>query len=129
METPRLSAFGRVDESGDPAFYVRYLDTVSQMGFLDTAKANALELLRLAPGMRILDVGCGTGEDVRSIAQAVGTSGFVVGVDLSESMVAEANRRSDRFDLPVHFSEGDAQHLDFPDDSFDGCRAERLLQH
>lgn len=44
-------------------------------------------------------------------------------------MIAEAQRRTVGLGLPVTFMQGDAHHLDFPDGTFDGCRAERLLQH
>lgn len=47
-----------------------------------------LALLDPQPGERIVDLGCGTGELTRLIADAVGTKGKVVGVDSSEAMVS-----------------------------------------
>jgi SAM-dependent methyltransferase len=44
-------------------------------------------------------------------------------------MVAEGRRRVTELGLSVAFLQADVQRLPFPDASFDGCRAERLLQH
>src|SRR6266581_4620497 len=81
----------------------------------------------IRPGHAVLDVGCGAGDDLRSLAQLVGPTGRVVGVDNSETMLQEARERTRG--LPVECHTGDAHHLDFAADSFDSCRAERVLQH
>ena len=79
--------------------------------------------------MRLLDIGCGNGDDVRALAALVGPSGQAVGIDSSETMVAEARKRAAQTDLRAEFSVGDVHNLDFPDNSFDGVRADRTLQH
>jgi SAM-dependent methyltransferase len=48
----------------------------------------------LAPGLRLLDVGCGHGEPALSLARVVGPTGAVTGVDLAEPMVEIARRRA-----------------------------------
>jgi SAM-dependent methyltransferase len=75
----------------------------------------------------VLDVGCGAGDDLGSLAELVGPTGRVVGVDNSETMLREARERTQG--LPVECHIGDAHHLDFAPDTFDGCRAERVFQH
>lgn len=84
--------------------------------------------LGLAPGDRLLDVGCGLGEAALALAQDLGDDGEVVGVDASESMlrVARANAATAR--CRVRFTVGDAGSLDEPDGSFDAARSERTLQ-
>ncbi|MGZ4304736.1 MAG: methyltransferase domain-containing protein [Solirubrobacteraceae bacterium] len=77
----------------------------------------------------MLDLGCGTGADVIDIARLVGPGGRVVGVDVSEALIAEARRRWDDSGLPIEFRLGDAQQLEFDDDSFDACRTKRMLMH
>lgn len=72
----------------------------------------AIEALGLAPGARVLDVGCGTGLNVPYLAAAVGTTGQVVGVDASEAMLRQARRRVPRPGWPiVTLVEGDAARL------------------
>lgn len=50
----------------------------------------AIATLHLEPGMRILDAGCGTGEALEWLADAVGAQGLVVGLDLASAHVAAA---------------------------------------
>ncbi len=49
---------------------------------------------RLAPGERVIDVGCGGGATTLAIAAQVGAAGGVIGVDVSAPMIAWARRRS-----------------------------------
>lgn len=89
-----LARFGDVDTTGDPEFFIRYVDQVSALPSVRDRKQQILERLEVSEGHRVLDVGCGTGDDVRAIARLVRGSGWVVGVDNSRAMVAEATRRS-----------------------------------
>lgn len=50
--------------------------------------------VRLAPGQRILDVGCGTGEPTLAIAQHIAPRGQVTGIDISPRMLAVARLRA-----------------------------------
>ncbi len=49
----------------------------------------------LLEGCRILDLGCGSGRDVYALAQLVGKSGEVVGVDMTEEQLAIAKKHQD----------------------------------
>jgi ubiquinone/menaquinone biosynthesis C-methylase UbiE len=118
-----------VDRSPDAGQFVQYLDTMTGTLFSKEYKRCTFELLQAGPGHQMLDVGCGTGEDVRALAAIVGSSGRVTGVDSSTAMIAEARQRSDMLSLPVKFFVGDAHALEFPDGTFDGTRADRTLQH
>ena len=75
----------------------------------------------------MLDVGCGTGDDVRAIAEIVGALGHVVGIDPSTAMIDESNARG----LPSNatFGVGSAYTLPHADGSFDAVRADRVMQH
>jgi SAM-dependent methyltransferase len=53
-----------------------------------------LAAARVQPGERVLDVGCGCGETTLALSRAVGEGGEVVGVDLSEPMLARARARA-----------------------------------
>lgn len=79
-----------------------------------------LELASLAVGEQVLDVACGTGLVAFEAATAVGPSGHVLGVGLSDRMVDAADRRArDRRLSNCRFSRMDAEALTFPDASFD----------
>ena len=129
MEGSRRTAFDQVDETGDPQDFVRYLDTTRRTEFFREIKRRSLMLLDLQPGARVLDLGCGTGDEVLALAEAGGSTGLAVGADFSATMVAEGRRRANAGGLAASFVRADAQRLPFADASFDGCRAERLLQH
>jgi ubiquinone/menaquinone biosynthesis C-methylase UbiE len=90
-------------------------------------KRQTYALLQAQAGNRLLDVGCGAGDDLRALAEIVGTDGSVVGVDNSETMVVESRKRLSAEGLPVEVHVGDAQSLQFPESSFDGCRADRVF--
>jgi SAM-dependent methyltransferase len=73
-----------------------------------------LARLALCPGERVLDLGCGCGETLVEIAEAVGPSGSVTGIDLSAPMLERARQRGVRAQLIV----GDAAAHPF-DQPFD----------
>lgn len=108
---------------------IAHMDEVGKDPFIARLKTTSYELLGAAPGMRMLDVGCGAGRDVLALAMLVAPGGQAVGLDLSETMVSEARLRTTQTASNARFLAGDASNLPFPDAHFDGVRAERLLQH
>jgi SAM-dependent methyltransferase len=92
-------------------------------------KRHTFDRLQVKGGDHLLEVGCGAGDDVLALARLVGRTGRVVGLDSSEAMITEARKRAAGSDLPVEYRVGDALHLDFADNTFDGCRAERVFVH
>jgi ubiquinone/menaquinone biosynthesis C-methylase UbiE len=121
--------FAQVDTTINPQAFVHYLDTVSANAQIQQLKRQTYTLLALQPGQMILDVGCGTGEDVRNLAELVGSTGKVVGVDKSATMIATARERSGGFGAPLDFQQADITQLPFADATFDGVRTERVFQH
>ncbi len=122
------SSFSNIDATENPEQFVQYMDDANAMEFFQAAKQRTYSLLAPRTADRMLDVGCGAGDDVRALAQLVGPTGRAVGVDSSRTMI-EAARQRVRPGEPVEFHVAHAQQLDFPDASFDGCRADRVLQH
>jgi len=72
------------------------------------------------PGERVLDIGCGAGGSTFALAAAVGGSGRVLGLDLSEPLLARAEERRDELALgQVRFEKGDAQDYPFQPGALD----------
>ena len=79
-----------------------------------------LEAAQVAPGERVLDVGCGPGATTLPYAAAVGPGGHVTGIDISEPMLAVARQRVSEQGLHnVELLLADAQVHRFPPGSFD----------
>ena len=75
---------------------------------------------RLAPGERVLDLGCGAGTDSLVAAQMVGREGRVTGIDMTPEMLAKARHAAATMGVAnVEFVEGEAERLPFPDASVD----------
>ena len=75
---------------------------------------------RLRPGMRVLDIGSGTGYPALLAGEVVGATGQVAGIDLAESMLAVASRKAKAREMShVTFRTGDATALPFDASSFD----------
>ncbi|KUM28975.1 hypothetical protein AU467_01660 [Mesorhizobium loti] len=70
-----------------------------------------LDLAGLAPGFQLLDVGCGTGTQAIAAWRRVQPGGSVVGVDVSEKMLAVARRKAGRAGLDIAFHHADAAVL------------------
>jgi SAM-dependent methyltransferase len=84
-----------------------------------------LDLARIQPGQRILDIAAGAGEPAVSAAERVGPSGYVLATDISEGIVKLALQvASERGLRQVETRAMDGEKLDLPDASFDAvlCR-------
>ena len=80
----------------------------------------------LAPGMAVLDIGCGTGAITRGMAEAVAPTGRVIGLDTNIDLVEEARRL--HADVPgLTFEVESIYELPFRDE-FDIVTAARVLQ-
>lgn len=77
-------------------------------------------------GLRVLEIGCGLGTDAAQFARA---GAIYTGIDLTEAAVALARRRFELEHLPGEFRAADAEHLDFPDESFDVVYSHGVLHH
>jgi SAM-dependent methyltransferase len=96
----------------------------------DAVRRRALvrEALAAAPGEHIADVGCGPGFYCRELAEEVGPSGSVVGVDASVAMLELASRRCAA--LPnVTLSQGEATSLPLADGSVDAAVCAQVLEY
>jgi ubiquinone/menaquinone biosynthesis C-methylase UbiE len=111
---------GRGLESDELPAYAPMLDAY-QRAFEPELK-RIINELPLAPGHRVLDLACGAGAYTRWLAERLGRHGLAVGVDLSPAYLEQAREQTppaEEGEGRVEFTEGDAEHLPFADDTFD----------
>lgn len=87
------------------------------------SNTGVVELAKVGPGSRVLDIGCGAGASLEA-AVAAGAD-LVCGVDPSPAMVKRAGQRVPQATV----KEGSAEHLDFPDDHFNAVWTISTLHH
>lgn len=114
----------------DPAMAGRF-DALRFSGPIGTLLAEAQERVVagfLAPlgGLRVLDVGTGTGRAALALARR---GAVVTGVDASAEMLKVARDRAAAEDVRATFEVGDAHHLAFADRAFDAAVSLRVLMH
>jgi ubiquinone/menaquinone biosynthesis C-methylase UbiE len=124
----QISAFSHVDAAVRADALMAFLDRTAAAHFGEINR-RSFDLLRLRENASVLDVGCGTGDDVRTMRGEVGAGGCVTGIDLSRRMIEEAIARDRGSTLPSCFLVGDVGDLAFADAAFDACRISRVLLH
>ncbi len=125
MDRSKPPHFGDVDQSPSPARFVHYMDA-SYRSESEKERELMRAPLRLSTGHRVLDVGCGPGNELLGLTNVVGETGVIIGVDNSLHMVSAARSRCSG---PVSVVATDAHALTFASRSFDASRVERVLQH
>jgi ubiquinone/menaquinone biosynthesis C-methylase UbiE len=82
-------------------------------------RSQMIDRLALTPGGRVLDVGCGTGEDVLPMTEQVGSQGSVFLLDFSLVMLSHAQQKLTTCETPAEYLLGNAAYLPFADAIFD----------
>ena len=102
----------------------RRYDLTSRLYFLQRAhRRRAVEALRLRPGDTVVEIACGTGLNFASIEREIGPEGRIVGVDLTDAMLVEAQHGVDTSGWSnVNLVQADAAEFDFPPET-DGILA------
>ena len=104
-----------------------FLETRAQLPDQQRMHTAVVTALKPHDAAQVLDLGCGTGVIARRLAQCVGPTGSVVGVDLSQTMIDVARQHSDH--PALRFEQGNATALAYPVAHFDYALAARLLMH
>lgn len=102
----------------------------ARAGAMAAMTEQMLDLAGVGPGLRVLDVAAGTGEQTLRAAERVGPSGFVLAVDISAQMLDRAAVAARDAGLQqVETLVADAQTLSLPPHSFDAaiCRSGLML--
>ena len=89
----------------------------------------ALQQAGIQPGMRVADLGCGVGMVTALLAELVGPTGQVVGVDFSGAQIAQARELAPTKFTNVSFIEASATDTGLPHESFDLVYCRFLLIH
>ena len=100
-----------------------------QAAVLEPITKRLLCSAKIAPGMRVLDLGCGAGDVTMLAAQLVGETGSVVGIDRNQKILALARERSRERGLnQVRFQQADVES--FPsEEGFDLVIGRYILMH
>ncbi len=80
------------------------------------------DFARIQPGMTVLDLGSGAGNDVFIARQLTGETGEVLGIDFTEEMVKKANANKAKLGFKnVRFIQGDIEDMPIPSNSIEVC--------
>jgi len=121
-----VGKFTQPDHSGDPRYFIKFLEMVDRLPGADDVRARSYRQMRIGPGSAVLDAGCGIGTAVRELSNLVGPKGSASGLDISDAMITEARARASGR-ANVEFSTGNVCDMPYPDQSFDAVRTERVM--
>jgi ubiquinone/menaquinone biosynthesis C-methylase UbiE len=94
-----------------------------------SAHDTLIKELKPQEGMKVLDIGSGSGVTVLAIAEKIGPTGKAVGIDFTPEGVALAREKAKQRKLEniVEFHQANAKELPFPDNTFDAVISECVL--
>ena len=129
----QLDLFARIADT-DPAVvrdFAALLERRAQAPAQVALRAQYLDLLRLRPGQRVLEVGCGGAPVVRALAARVAPDGLALGLDPGRPFLAAARAlaAADPHRARIALQAGDARALPYADRSFDVVLAVTTLHH
>jgi ubiquinone/menaquinone biosynthesis C-methylase UbiE len=88
-----------------------------------------LDLAAIAPGERVLDVGCGPGTLALAAKERTGSQGEVCGIDAGAEMIQLAREKARKAGVDVRFEVGLIEKIPFPDAYFDVVLSTLMLHH
>ena len=124
-DTFHFKSFSNLDSSPSADFLINSMDVMMKLSCIETIKRRALKAMYLKSGDKVLEIGCGHGEDAEILGKLVGRKGSVVAVDISHRMIEEAKKRS--LQANVEYLTADVTKLPYADHTFSACHADRFL--
>ncbi|MBV9256412.1 MAG: ubiquinone/menaquinone biosynthesis methyltransferase [Ktedonobacteraceae bacterium] len=109
--------FGRIARIYDP------MNRLMSFGLDRYWRARAARYLALATGETGLDLGAGTADLSIAVIRASGPGTHMIGMDITPEMLEQGRSKLTRLGLQdsIELRVGDAEHIDLPDNSVDGC--------
>ncbi len=109
--------FGRIARVYDP------MNRLMSFGLDGYWRERAARYLALGTGETGLDLGAGTGDLSIAIIRASGPGTHMIGMDITPEMLAFGQTKLEKLGLQdrIELRVGDAEHIDLPTDSVDGC--------
>ena len=120
----------KTDDADSYNAVVDYFDQYTER-FTSHMPGPLLAMADVPDNGRVLDVGTGTGIIALDVAARLGPQGKVVGIDLSDGMLATASKKAQQKGLEsrTEFLKMDAENLTFEDNSFDAALSLYALRH
>ena len=118
--------------TGNVIHWANRYDRVVQILALGQAgrlRRKTIEFARVAPGERVLDVGCGTGALTLVAKEHAGSTGQVCGIDPSPEMIEVAQRKAARTRADVDFRVGVIEQMPYPEGLFDVVLSSLMMHH
>lgn len=116
-----LSDFSAVDTNDNPKKLIKYLEKSNLAPLAKFSRMHLIHILQPRVGDHILEIGCGIGYTAQALAKKVGTSGRVIAIDSSSTMIHESLKRARPLPRNLEFHLGDAHVLPFKRERFDAC--------
>src|SRR3990172_4755088 len=91
-------------------------------------KNRLIDLADVRPGMRVLDLGCGTGT-LAIMVKRRQPRAEIVGLDPDPAMLERARTKAGRAGVEIQFDEGFASNLPYPDGSYDRVLSSMMTHH
>lgn len=90
----------------------------------------AINYAQAQTGETCADLGSGRGTDVLRMAEEVGNTGFVYGIDISEGMLSKAQKQAEKLGISnVKFIKSELEHIDLPNNSVDLLISNCTINH
>jgi len=105
-----------------------FYDPFTRLLGTDKSLRRLVEQAGLAPGHRVLDLGCGTGAGTL-VAKRAQPGIDIVGLDPDEKALARARHKAARAGLAIEFQQGFGDALPFADQSFDRVQSSFMFHH